>query len=256
MDLTILDSRLVVALVSAGIGAFLTFLVQQIVNKRGLFIYFVRHNKIGESTDDAVFGTVRVTWNENPISHLYLSTIELKNESLKDYENVVVKVFTNDTNLLTERSELVGTTHIPQWTEAFSNKLAVESGAKPTLEQWDLYCRRREYLLPTMNRGQVVRVAYLNDAHTEHQPSLWIDIVHKGVKVELRAPHNIFMGVSQPHSVLVGSVLGLLVLGAVIGFVDTIWIASIICLVYGLFVMVPGVVCIKAWRWLRDFSGD
>ena len=56
MDLTILDSRLVVALVSAGIGAFLTFLVQQIVNKRGLFIYFVRHNKIGESTDDAVFG--------------------------------------------------------------------------------------------------------------------------------------------------------------------------------------------------------
>ena len=123
-----------------------------------------------------------------------------------------MKVFTNDTNLLTERSELVGTTHIPQWTEAFSNKLAVESGAKPTLEQWDLYCRRREYLLPTMNRGQVVRVAYLNDAHTEHQPSLWIDIVHKGVKVELRAPHNIFMGVSQPHSVLVGSVLGLLVL--------------------------------------------
>ena len=77
MDLALLDSRLVVA----GLGAFLMFLIQKIVNKRGLFTYFVRHNKVGMSTEDAVFGTVRVTWNDSLIQHLYLSTIELKNES-------------------------------------------------------------------------------------------------------------------------------------------------------------------------------
>ena len=231
MDLTLLDSRLVVSLVSAGIGAVLALLIQRIVNKRGVFTYSVWHQKIGVSTDDAVFGTVRVTWNDNLVTNLYLSTIELKNESLKDYENVFVKVFTNDTNLLTERSDLIGTTRILEWTEEFSTKLAVESGAKPTLEQWDFFCGRREYLLPTMNRSQVVRVVYLNDARTDHQPSLWIDIVHKGVKIELRAPHTIIMGVSQTHALLVGSALGLLVLGAVIWFIDTIWIASIICLV-------------------------
>ena len=225
------------------------------MNKRGLFTYSVQHSKVGVSTDDAVFGIVRITWNDNLIIHLYLSTIELKNESLKDYENVVVKVFTDDTNLLTERSELVGTTRILQWTEEFSNKLVVESGAQPTQEQWDLYRRQREYLLPTMNRGQVVRVAYLNTARTEHQPSLWIDIVHKGVKIKFRAPHNIFMGVPQLHAALVGSALGLLVLGAVIWFIDATWIASAICMVYGLVVMVPGAVCIKSWRWLRDFFG-
>ena len=256
MDLTLLDNRLVVALVSTGVGAVLTLFIQRIVNKRGLFTYSVWHHKVGVSTDDAVFGTVRVTWNENLIRHLYLSTIELKNESLKDYENVVVKVFTNDTHLLTERPELVGTTRMLKWTEGFSNKLAVESGAEPEQQQWDLYRRQREYLLPTMNRGQVVRIVYLNAALTEHQPSLWIDIVHKGVKIELRSPHNILMGVPQTHAVLVGSVLGLLVLGAVIWFIDTTWIASIICMVYGLVVVVPGAVCIKLWCWLRDFLGD
>ena len=162
MDMTLLDSRLIVSLVSTGIGAFLMFLIQKIVNKRGLFTYSVRHNKVGVSTDDAVFGTVQVTWKGIPINHLYLSTIELKNESLKDYESVVAKVFATDTNLLTERSELTGTTRSLQWTEEFSNKLVVESGAQPTQEQWHLYCNQREYLLPTMNRGQVVRLAYLN----------------------------------------------------------------------------------------------
>ena len=121
MDLALLDSRLVVA----GLGAFLMFLIQKIVNKRGLFTYFVWHNKIGMSTEDAVFGTVRVTWNDSLIRHLYLSTIELKNESQKDYENVVVKVLTDKTDLLSERSEFVGSTHFLKWTEEFSNKLAL-----------------------------------------------------------------------------------------------------------------------------------
>ncbi len=85
MDLALLDSRLVIALVSTGLGAFLMFLIQMIVNKRGLFTYVVRHNKVGMSTDDAVFGSVRVTWNNSLIRNLYLSIIELNNESQKDY---------------------------------------------------------------------------------------------------------------------------------------------------------------------------
>ena len=256
MDLALLDSRLVIALVSTGLGAFLMFLIQMIVNKRGLFTYVVRHNKVGMSTDDAVFGSVRVTWNNSLIRNLYLSIIELNNESQKDYKNVVVKVFTNDTDLLSERSELVGTTRVPKWTAEFSNRLAVEPGAQPTQEQTTLYYSQREYLLPTMNRGQVVRLAYLNAARTEHQPTLWMDIVHKGLKTKLRVPHNVFMGVSQPYAALVGSALGLWVISAVVLFVDTVWVASVICMIYGLAVMVPGAVSIRSWHWLRDLLGS
>ena len=63
MDLALLDSRLVIAVVSTGLGA-LMFLIQMIVNKRGLFTYVVRHNKVSMSTDDAVFGSVRVSWKQ------------------------------------------------------------------------------------------------------------------------------------------------------------------------------------------------
>ena len=256
MDLALLDSRLVIALVSTGLGAFLAFLIQMIVNKRGLFTYVVWSNRVGMSTDDVVFGSVRVTWNNSPIRNLYLSTIELKNESQKDYENVVVKVVTNDTELLSEQTELVGTTRVPKCTADFSDRLAVELGAPPTQEQTALFYRQREYLLPTMNRGQVVRFAYLNAARTEHQPTLWVDIVHKGVKTQLRVPHNVFMGVSQLYAALVGAALGLSLITAVVLFVDTVWVASVICMIYGLAVLVPGAVCIRSWHWLRNLLGS
>lgn len=255
MESALLDSRWIVALVSTGLGAFLMFVIQMVVSKRGLFTYFVRHNKVGMSTDDAVFGTVRVTWNDRPIRNLYLSTIELKNESQKDYENVVVKIFTNDTDLFSERSELVGTTRILEWTKEFSNDLAVASGTQPTEDQVARYYGEREYFLPTMNRGQVARVAYLNAARTERQPTLWMDVVHKGVRIKLRVPHNEFMGVPQPHAVLIGSALGICVITAVVLFVDEVVLASVICMVYGLIVVLPGAVCIKSWRWLRELLG-
>ena len=50
-------------------------------------------------------------------------------------------------DLLTEKSELVGTTHFLEWTREFSNQLAVEPGTQPTPQQVTLYYSQREYLL-------------------------------------------------------------------------------------------------------------
>src|SRR5438270_9168810 len=81
-------------------GALLSFLSQKFLAKRGLFTYSVFHSRIGVSADDAVFGSVKVTWNGNAVANLYSSTVDLRNESLKDFDNVVVRVFSNDTFLL------------------------------------------------------------------------------------------------------------------------------------------------------------
>jgi hypothetical protein len=255
MNLTFLDNRLVVALISGVFGVILTLITQRILGKRGLFTYFVWHNRVGVSAQDTVFGTVRVTWNDNPVANLYSSTVELRNESLKDYDNVTVRVFTNDTTLLTERTEIVGTTHVLSWTEEFLRSVAVQPGTQPTPAQQNLVARQRDYLIPTMNRGQLVRLTFLNAASPDKQPTLWLDILHKGVKLKFRVAHNKFLGVPQPAAVLAGTALGFIFLGIIIGFVNTVWVAALLCLLYGLFVLVPGALLIKLWRWLRDSFG-
>jgi hypothetical protein len=106
-----------------------------------------------------------------------------------------------------------------------------------------------------MNRGQVVRLAFLNAASTENQPTVWLDIVHKGVKVKFRVAHDLFLGTPRPAAALVGAALGIPFLVIVIAFIDTLWVAAAACLLYGLLVVVPGALSIKLWRSMRELVG-
>ena len=255
MDFSFLENRLAIGILFSVVGVALTLLTQRILNKRGLFTYFVRHDRVGISAQDAVFGTVRVTWNDNLVANLYSSTIELRNESLGDYENVVVRVFTNDTILLNERSEIVGTTYSLDWTEEYARNLTMQPGAEPTEAQKDIYAAGRDYLIPTMNRSQIVRLTFLNAAKTEQQPTLWLDVLHKGVKLKFRTPQTEFFGVSQRSAAIVGASSALVFLGIVVVLVDTAWLAAVVSLIYGLVVLIPGALLVKLWRWLRDWWG-
>ena len=254
MDVISFQGNIVVAIISAGLGAFLAFIVQRFLNKRGLFTYNAWHNRVGISTDDSLFGSVRVTWNDKEFANLYISTVELRNESLNDYENVTVKVYTTDTTLLTERAEIVGTIHILDWSKKYKEEMTV-IGSHPTDNQIFLYSSRRDYEIQTFNRGQLIRFTFLNSAKTDRQPTLWLDILHKGVKTKFRVAQNQFWGVKQESAAIAGSLLGLFLLVGIIIFIDTVWFAALISLFFGLFAIIPGALLIKLWYKLRDYFG-
>ena len=256
MESIFLQDRIVVALISAGVGIILTLLIRRIANKSGLFTFFVSHYRVGVSAKDAAaFGTVQAIWKDRPVANLWSSSIELQNESLKDYENVTIRVFTTDTVLLTERTEIVGTILPLNWTADFVRRITVRSGSQPTAEQRVIHESEREYFIPTMNRGQSVRLTYLNTAKTEQQPNIWPDILHKGVRMKLRLPQPEFLGVPQFSAVQVGSVLGIMSVVLVITTVETLWFAAVLSFLCGWLVVLPGAASVKLWRWFRDLSG-
>lgn len=174
---------------------------------------------------------------------------------MKDYENVVVRAFTSDTILLTERTDIVGTTQIATWTDEFSRQLAVVAGQQPAATQVELHGMRREYLLPIVNRGQIVRFHFLNAAKTQAVPTIWLEALHKGVKVKFRPARNEILGVPQPTAVWVGMAIGLVFLGIIIKFIHILSLAAFFAFVYGLFAQIPGVLAVKIWRWLRESLG-
>ena len=260
MEFTFLQNRLVVAVfpvvVGAVVGAILTLLIQRIANKSSLFTFFVSHYRVGVSADDAAFGSVRATWNDRPVANLWSSSIELQNESLKDYENVTIRVFTTDTVLLTERTEIVGTILSLEWTADFVRRFTVQPGSQPTPEQRIIHESEREYFIPTMNRGQSVRLTYLNTAKTEQQPNIWLDILHKGVKAKFRIPpQEVFPGVPRDSAVMLGSALGIVSVALVLTTVETLWFAAVLSFLCGWLVVLPGAASIKLWRKLRDWLG-
>lgn len=252
----ILESQYFVHIVFGVGGAFLTWFTQQVLNKRGTFSYNVNHNRIGITTDDAIFGSVGVTLDGKTIPNLYLSTINLVNESFNDYEKVIIHVYTDDTKLLTEQTQILGTPKILKWTDDYKAKTEVSFGEKPTQAQFNFYSGQREYVVPVMNRGQSVKITYLNSATTNDMPNIWLDVSQKGVKLKFRPPQQTFMGIPQPRAAFVGVIIGFIIIWLLIHFNVQLWFAVVVSFIYGLIAQMPGALVIKFWRRLREIIGS
>lgn len=246
-----MEDKVVVAVLGWLGGVLASVLVQQILNRRRVFSYFVNHWKVGTSADDKTFGTVQITWNGAAVPNLYLSTVELTNESSHDLENVRIKAYTGDTTLLSEFSQLMGTTHFVRYSPEYEKAIAVATGSTPTPQQFEIHGREREYVIPVVNRGQVIRFQYLNISKSEKQPSIWLEIVHPGVVLKFRQRQNQVFGVPQPLAALAGVLLGLLFATILFAYSPYIWLTAFGSLIFGLIAQVPGAYTIRASRRLR-----
>jgi len=245
-----------ISIIAGGLGGIITaWLTQRVLNKRGIFTYSVTHTRVGVTAEDAIFGNVAVSWNGNPVQNLYLSTIEMKNESMNDYENVVVSAFTNDSQLMTEQTQLLDTPNILEWSEKYKTQLHVVPGSGPSEMQWTTYNGQREYIIPIFNRGQSIKITYLNSAKSNAMPSIWLSVAQKGVKLKFQGPQNQILGVPQNQAAFVGVVLGVAILVTLAIFVAEPWTVATAAMTYGLVAQLPGAYVIKAIRRLREAIG-
>ena len=243
MELTELLKTQYVSVIAGAIGGVVTaWLTHRVLHKRGTFSYHVNHNRVGITTDDAVFGKVEASWNGNKIQNLYISNIELANESMNDYENVVVRVYTSDTQLLSESTQVANGPNILEWTERYKNSVSVAPNTQPTTAQKGIYFGQREYTIPVFNRGETVRLTYLNSATTANTPTIWVAVAIRGVK-------------PKPRAAIVGIVVCLAVVIALL-FTDTpYWAVALVALALGLIAQDPGAYAVRAWRKLYNVIG-
>ena len=249
----ILNNKLVLVIVAALLGVVGTIIAQGWLNRRALFTYSVFHSQIGLSAEDAIYGSVKITWNNNPVANLYLSTIELINQSIKDFEFITVRVFTYNTLLLVEKTEVLGTTRVLEYTDDYKRQIAVVAGGQPTESQFHLYGHQREYIVPTMNRGQTVRFEFLNAPGSNEQPNIWLDILEKGVKLKFTPPQGQFAGVSQPTAALVGTLIGFILVALMLLYVSNPLTAATLSYLIGLLVLLPGAFAIKGYQKIRSW---
>lgn len=236
-------------------GIIVSWFTQRFLNKRGVFSYNVSHVRIGVTADDPIFGSVLVTWNGKQVRNLYLSTIEVKNESLNDYENVAICAYTSDTALMTEQTHILDTPNILEWTERYKKKLSVPPNETPSQVQQNIFNGQREYLVPVFNRGQSIRITYLNSAHNGMMPSIWVSVERKGVKLKFKAPQGKVFGVQLAAASVVGLIMGIVVLVLLGVFVTNVWLAALGALAYGLSAQLFGALVIRASRKVRDAIG-
>ena len=240
------------AALSGLIGVAMTMVVQALRARRGVFTYQVVHSRIGISSDDPVYGSVRVTWNDNPVYNLSFSVVELTNESTRDYEDVVVRVFSPDTDLLSESAGIRDSTTSIAYTDEYKQDIAVPTGMTPTQEQLTIFRSRRDFMIPTLNRGQVVRFSILNAAQADRVPSIWLDVQHPGVICRFKEPGVLVLGVPRSKAVILGSVCGLICVLLIVQAVDDPIVAAFLSFIVGWLVLLLGVGLVRVFRKLQE----
>jgi len=249
---TLLESEIFVPALSGVFGVLLTIVTQRLLNRRSMFSYTVTHNRVGLSVEDAVYGSVKVTWNDNPVNRLYLSTVVVTNQSMKDHKSVVMRVFSNDTVLLAGTAFISDGIEPIDFSEEYKSKIAVRDGDAPTAEQYDLYSRQRDYMVPVINRGQILRFELLNTPCTEAEPTVWLNILHKGIACKHHVHQQQVMGVPQLSAAWTGMLLSMLGVGIVLLLVKSAPLAALISLAVGWFSILPGAYAVKFYRKMRD----
>jgi hypothetical protein len=248
----LLNNKALLSAVAALIGGFVGNLIAVLRNRVKTLEYTVTHDRVAFASNDPVFGSIQVAWQGHNVTGLFTSRVELRNDTSRDLTGVTLKVYTGDTLLLTERTEIPGTTHVPQWSVAFKQQMHVPTGGTPTPQQFDVYNHNREYAVPVLNRGQRVVMTYLTTENSGSQgPSVWLDMLHEGVRVEYRPQGPQVHGVAQKVALAIGLVASVLVLALSSLFIAESWLAALICLVVGLFAQFVGAMLYRMFRFLK-----
>ena len=261
-------------------GGSLTFLVTLFVlvirNRRSLLTYHATHERIGISTLDKIHGDVSVTVGGNPVQNLYMTNVWLVNRSVRDVEELEVKVLCDnaDMRLMSEQTHVEGTAeivkHTPEYEEIKDQlvkavrateqaRAAGDQAAAAQIDQsqaanWQTWNTQRWYAVPVLARGQTVRFTYMTNVVSETVPAIFLSCQKAGVRVKDKQPYQPIWhlwGIPLAEAGFAGMVIGTLVWLAVVSSISTLWLAALLCLVVGLLGNVPGAAVVKCYRWLR-----
>ena len=249
----LLDSKLLVSGISILGGALLGNFIAVYRSRIKVLEYTVTHDRIGLSADDAIFGNVRVTWQGYNLTNLYSSVVTVINGTTVDYTNLRLKVYTGSTLLLSERTEISGTTHILHWTPEYAASLQVVAGGAPTEQQLNTYRHSREYHVPVLNRGQRAVMHFLTTVPNQNEtPAAWVDLLHPGAQIQFRLLTQQIHGVPVKLALPLGLLASLAVLLAVSYLLTEVWAAAVIAMVVGLIAQSIGAWIYRAIRFVKQ----
>ena len=248
----LVESKALLSALSAIGGGLIGNLIAVLRSRVKTLEYTVHHDRVGFSADDQVFGAIRVTWQNHDVTNLFSSRVTLENQTGKDFTNINVKVYTGETLLLVERTEIPGTTYILKWTDDFQKQLHVLPGEVASPQQFNTYNHSREYIIPVLNRGQRAVMTYLTTVPSGGQgPAVWLDMLHEGVKVQHRLVVPQVHGVPIRLAISVGLVVCVAVLAAVSVVLTEPWAAATVSMVFGLFAQSIGAFVYRGLRLLK-----
>lgn len=218
------------------------------------------HQPLAIATRDAQHGTVEVTYNGSPANNVYVTSLELHNDSSVDHENVQIIFMASDgCGFLSGVGVIKGCADklIPSAAPvqpAQTNTTNAVLASRTTIGQ-----NRMEFSIPILNRYTTITFMFLTHAVPGRIVNVQLSCLHKGIRTkELRYPQflpGIIWGESARKATIIGIFVELLVVIWLCFTYPLHWWAFVLVLILGTLTMLYGAVAIKFLKYVNRFIG-
>lgn len=234
--MSITNDPLLVAIAAALFGGIFTYLFSKVAAKSSIFIYKVTTDRVAISNQDPVFGIVEVKWQNNPVSNLFLSVIEIENASTRDFTTITLKVFTtDDVFILSGITTIVDSPNALRLSNTYSQIIQTTPGQTPTPNQVATYFHEREYICDVFNRGQKIQIQLLLSCRiNQSNDNVFLDIQHQRVRLKLQKNQMSIHGVPVYTALRWGLISSLVIIVLMVNSVNSVWLISTISYAVGL----------------------
>lgn len=250
----IFENKVILPILSALLGSVLTIIVNKILNKTKTIFYTVNTERVAFSSDDYIFGNVQVVWQGHNVNNLFNTVIEIENTTSVDYKDIEFKIWSGQNLLiLNEKTSILNTTRIIQYTKEYQEKIAVVDGETPTPEQLDLYHHEREYKIDVFNRGQKLHFTYLSTLiNDEENHFLWIELIYPGLRFKQRFATNKIHNVLVTDALFWGLIVSVATVILSVLYIANPWIIASLCLFVGALAQSFGAYVYKTLSYTRN----
>ncbi len=263
MSVDALLNRLLDALPAAAwaaIGALIAHVWHRYRSRLTPLRWQAAHQPLGVSTQDALFGTVEVRYNGQPVHNLFFTTIDLQNQSNIDLKDVDLNlVFQDGTIIYMAHGAVQGSANMLPFADPFNSdlnrflELQPQDPNRPALGA--ALSRRRDFRVPVLNRGASLRIAMLVQAQPGQRPLVNVGCDHAGVRLLFQGPQDLVFGVQRGLAALTGLTAAFAVVVVLVSLPVGVAATAFIALALGSLTAAIGAALVRSFRWLLRMLG-
>ena len=218
------------------------------------------HQPLAVSAQDALFGTIEVRYNGNPVHNLFFTTIDLQNQSNIDLADIDLNiVFQDGTIIYMAHGGVQGSANALPFADPFASdfdrfmKLPANDPNRSAIGA--ILTRRRDFRVPILNRGGVLKIVMLVQAIPGAQPFVNLACDAQGVRLQFQGPQKLLFGVEQNLATLTGLTIGFVIVAGIAAAHLGPAVTAFAAFAVGCVAAALGVVVVRGFRWFGRVIG-
>lgn len=209
--------------------------------------YQIEHTYLGASQTDELFGTLKVTLNDEEYANVYLSTVALANDTGKDLKDLELNVAPDqETKVLgsyaSKSSSMKWLPFADEFQQVVNQAIAGDQASATYIQT------RRDYKIPVLNREENVTITLLTTNAASQQPSLAVGCDHVGVRLQQAPAVPHMYGEPQTLSTWIGIAIVFVLAWPIVILIPSKAVAVTVGLLLGIFCLGFGIVARKVYK--------